>query len=245
MIAIVSNVHSNLPALAEFLSRVERLKEEGKEVERIYIISAIGLMPYPSETVRLLSERPEGYIRVISGKYDRLIARWGEMNEKEKEEAVGRELAEVLDVYWDMLGHDGRKWLRTEPESFLTDKFDSNEFYFTYGLIDSPDEMPAENETPSYYESRFAELKKYEVISVAGRGHYAVNTKIGKIVCPGTLGVGKSPAFALVDTSTLAVSFESFSYNIKEVEDRINELEVSRAAKDLLREILYRKKAIP
>ncbi len=242
MIAIVSNVQSNLPALVEFLTRVERLKEEGKNVERVYILSAFGLMPYPYETFRLLSDRPGNFIRVVSGKFDRLIARWGELDEREKEEAAGREMAEVIDVYWDMLGHEGRKWIRNEIESVLTDRFDSNEFYFTYGLIESPDEMPAEEGTPGYYESRFSELRKYEVIGVAGRRHYVVNTKIGKVVCPGMLGIGKEGWFALVDTKTLAVSFESFSYSVKEVEDRINELDISSKAKEALKSVLYRRK---
>ncbi len=79
---------------------------------------------------------------------------------------------------------------------------------------------------PTYYEAKFADLKKYEVIAVAGREPYAVNAKIGKIVCPGIAGLGKEPTFALVDTKTLHVSFETFSYNIKEVEDRIRELDV-------------------
>lgn len=243
MIAIVSNVSSNLPALAEFLSRVERLKEEGKRVDKIYIISALGLMPYPYETFRLLNEKPDS-IRVILGRYDRLLAKWGELEEREKKELAG-DLAEVFDAYWDMLGHDGRKWLRSEPEAFLTEKFDSNEFYFTYGSIDKPESMPREDEPPSYYESMFGVLKKYEVIAVAGKKHYVVNTKIGKIVCPGMLGVGREPTFALVDTKTLAVSFESYSYNVKEVEDRIGELDVSKNAREMLKEVLYRKRVLP
>ncbi|WP_456369226.1 hypothetical protein [Geoglobus sp.] len=243
MIAIVSNVSSNLPALAEFLSRIERLKESGKQVDKIYIISAFGLMPYPYETFRLLREKPDS-VRVALGRYDRLLAKWGELEEGERRELAG-DLAEVFDAYWDMLGHDGRKWLRSEPESFLTDKFDSNEFYFTYGPVDQPESMPQEDEPPSYYESRFGELKKYEVVAVAGKRHYVVNTKIGKIVCPGMLGIGKEPTFALVDTKTLAVSFESYTYNVKEVEDRISELDVSKKAKEMLKEILYRKRALP
>jgi len=239
MIAILSNLHSNLPALVEILSRVERLKEEGVDVKKIYILSAFGLMPYPEETYKLLSGRQGEIISVVSGKYERLLAKWNELSDEEKEEKVGRELLRVIDLYWDMIGREGRKWIRNMVERFIAEKFGSNEFYFTYGLLENPDEMPAEKQPPAYYEAKFADLKKYEVIAVAGREPYAVNTKIGKIVCPGISGLGRVPTFALVDSKTLHVSFETFSYNIREVEDRIKELDVSATTKEYLKEILY------
>ena len=144
MIAILSNLHSNLPAFAEILSGVERLKEEGVDVKKIYILSAFGLMPYPEETYKLLSGGQGKIISVVSGKYDRLLAKWNELSDEEKEELVGRELMDVIDLYWDMLGREGRKWVRNMTEKFIAEKFDWNEFYFTYGLLENPDEMPAE-----------------------------------------------------------------------------------------------------
>ncbi|WP_456329319.1 hypothetical protein [Archaeoglobus sp.] len=245
MIAILSNLHSNLPALAEILSRVEKLKEEGVDVKKVYILSAFGLMPYPEETYKLLSGSQGKIISVVAGKYDRLLAKWNDLSDEEKEELVGKELMDVIDLYWDMLGHEGRKWVRNMTERFIAEKFDWNEFYFTYGLLENPDEMPAEKQPPTYYEAKFADLKKYEVIAVAGREPYAVNTKIGKIVCPGIAGLGREPTFALVDTKTLHVSFETFSYNIKEVEDRIKELNVPETTKEYLKDILYRGRPFP
>ncbi|MET1123697.1 MAG: hypothetical protein ABWW66_00340 [Archaeoglobaceae archaeon] len=237
MIIALANLHSNLLALAEILSYAERMKEEGTSVEAVYVISPFGLMPYPREVYELLHEKPE-FIRVVAGKYDRLLAKWSELSEEEKE-SYGV-VAEVLDVYWDMLGHEGRKWVRNMEESFLTERFGDNEFYFVYGLLEAPDEMPLENEPPSYYEAKFAELRKYEVIVVAGRKQYVVPTRIGKFVCPGVAGLGRTADFAVIDTKGLAVSFDSVEYKVSEVEDAIEQLDVSAKAKEFLKDALYR-----
>lgn len=241
MIVVLSNLHSNLPAFSSILSEVERRKENGADIGGIYIISAFGLMPYQREIYKMLSEKPEE-VKVVAGKYDRLLAKWGEIDERKKEEYGV--MAEVLDFYWEMLGHEGRKWIKSMEANTITEKFGWNRFYFAYGTPANPNEMPDESATSPYYEARFGDLKGYEAIVVAGSRPYSLQTNAGRIICPGTAGLGKKSSFAIIDTRNLSVSFEEVHYSISEVESRIEELDVSQKAKDFLKEALFRKKIV-
>ena len=83
MIVVASNLHGNLIALNRLLEEVEALKEEGKDIEGIFILGIFGYMPYPREVYEVLRKSD---VTVVRGRIDHLISRWGDMSEEEKEE---------------------------------------------------------------------------------------------------------------------------------------------------------------
>ena len=238
-LAVLSNVHGNLKALVEALSEIEKLKENGKNIEKTIIIGIFGFMPYPKEVFKLLSNAQN--ILCVRGKIDHLIAKWSEDDEiKEELREEDPFLANIVEWNWENMGRDARKWLRNEVPALLFEKFGDNEFGFSYG---KPFDIHSEvlPKMPlSYYESIMASIKKYEMLVVAGYEPFVAETVFGKIACPGGIGVQKKgfkPRFLIVDTATLDVSFYEFEYPRKEVEDRLKELKPPEYSK--LIDILY------
>ena len=221
MIVVASNLHGNVVALRRLLEEVEKLKDEGKDIKKVFILGVFGYMPYPKEVL----EEVKG-LEVARGRLDHLIAKWKDMSEDEKSEIP--ELDRFI-VEWnrEKLGKDGRRWIRNEVPAFLTEKFGDNEFLFTYGSPFDPingEVLP--NQPSSYYENLLAPFKKFEMLVVGGYEPFIAETQYGKIVCPGVCGFyrrGNSPTFALIDTRSLDVSFYDFDFDRGVVERKIKE----------------------
>ena len=228
-IVVASNCHGSLPALASLLTEVERLKERGRKISKIYLIGIFGIFPYAKEIYRLLSssegpsqgssEGHESIITPIKGKYDHLI---------EKPERIDDDFPEferkALMFAHNALGHEGRKWLRTSVASSLAENFGDNRFYFTYSPVDE-DVLP--KMPTSYYESMLSGLGKYDVVVVAGYQPFLVKTRHSKIVCPGSISIAAErdarPSFAVIDVETTAVEFFNLEYSRSEVERRVRD----------------------
>ncbi len=226
-VAVVSNVHGNLKALATAFSEIEKMKESGKDIEKIVVIGIFGYMPYPKEVYKMLSDAPN--VLCVRGRIDHMIAKWSDMSEEEKEEFRAEEpfLAKVVEWNWEEMGRDARKWLRNFVPALLFEKFGDNEFAFSYGKPFNIHSEVLPKMPLSYYESIMAAVRKYEMLVVAGYEPFLAETKYGKIACPGGLGVhkkGLKPSFAIIDTASLDISFHEFEYAKKEVEDRLREL---------------------
>jgi len=73
-IAALSNLHGNLKAIATALSEIEKMKERGKDVEKVVVIGIFGYMPYPREVYKLLSQASN--VLCVRGRIDHLIAKW-------------------------------------------------------------------------------------------------------------------------------------------------------------------------
>ncbi len=80
--------------------------------------------------------------------------------------------------------------------SYLTEKFGNNEFFFVYGdLFKQVEESQYYQEelnprkSVSYYEKFLEPLRTYEAVVVGGRTHYVVETRFGKVICPGSCGM--------------------------------------------------------
>ncbi len=223
MIVVASNLHGNLMSLRKLLEEVEKLKDEGKDIKKVYILGVFGYMPYPKE---VLEEVVEKDLEVTRGRLDHFIAKWKDMSDDEKSEIP--ELDRFM-VEWnrEKLGKEGRSWIRNEVPAFLTEKFGDNEFLFTYGSPFDPingEVLP--NQPSSYYESVLSPFKKFEMLVVGGYEPFVAETPYGKIVCPGVCGFyrrGNSPTFAVIDTRSLDVSFYDFDFDRGVVERKIKE----------------------
>jgi len=240
-IAVASNIHGNLPALASILSKIERLKEDGRDIGKLYILGVFGFMPYPKEVFEMI-KGSNGLLTPVRGKYDHLIARWGEMDEREKEdlkEDLPDFAIEMIEWNWQTLGHEGRSWIRNDVPAFISEKFGDNEFFFVYGDPFNPVNGEIQPKRSSaYYEQFLAPFKKYEVIVVAGREPFVAETKYGRLVCPGSAGLqpirGTNPTFAVIDTRTTDVAIFEFEFSKSDVEERIKEAGLPEQIKELL-----------
>ena len=234
-IAVISNVQGNLPALTNALAEIEKLKESGRKIEKVYILGLLGYFPYPKEVVEIVKNSDS--IAAVRGKYDHLIARWEEIDEEDIEDLADF-MIKTIEWNWKELGKL-RSWLRNELPAFLVENFGNNRFLFVYGDPFNPvnGEILLKRST-AYYEQFIAPLK-YDLIAVGSKEPFIAETRYGKIVCVGSIGFGvrnSKPTFAVIDTKTTDISFFDFEFNRKSVEDKIKENNLPQQ----LIEILYR-----
>lgn len=246
-IAVVSNLHGNLPALESIISEAQSLKQHGREIERIYIIGVLGFMPYPRRVYETI-HNSQDFLIPVKGKYDQLISTYHELDEATLEEIKDVLPHFVIDmVEWnrDLIGKDGRNWLHYMP-SYTTGKFGNNEFFFVYGdlfkqveestLFDQEELKP--KMPVSYYENFLEPLRTYEVVVIGGRTHYVAETRYGKVICPGSCGLKPTrdarPHFAVIDTVNTDVSFFEFDFEKTYTYKKIKELKLPGETTDLL-----------
>lgn len=222
-IAVASNLHGNLLALSAMLGKIEKLKEDGENIEKVYVLGIFGFFPYAKEVYELISGSGD-YIKAIRGIYDHAIARYSEDRENLNQELTEIEL-KAVEWNYESLGREGRKWIRNYVPAFVAEKYGDNEFFMCYG---SPFDLLKGEVLPSqptaYYETILSPIRKYEMLAVAGNDRFVVETKYGKIVCPGVIGYyrrGEKPSFAVIDTRNLDVYFEEVEFRRSEVEERI------------------------
>ncbi|RLI79002.1 metallophosphatase family protein [Archaeoglobales archaeon] len=228
-IAVVPDVQGNLMALSSAIAEIEKLKESGRKIEKIYILGLLGYFPYPKEVVELVKNSKT--ISAVRGKFDHLIARWSEIDEIED---FPDYIIKTVEWNWRELGKL-RAWLRNELPAFLVENFGNNRFLFVYGDPFNPVNGEILPKKPTSYYEQFTSPLKYDLIVVSSKEPFIAETRHGKIVCAGSI-VRQTPTFAVIDTKTTDVSFFDFEFNRKSVEDRIKE---KGLPKELI-EILYR-----
>ena len=220
--AVVSNLHGNLLAISSLLSEIEKLKEEGEQIDRIYVLGVFGYFPYAKEVCKLISNANN--IIAIRGFFDHAISRFS--YEEEKSELSEFEL-DIVKWNYENLDRECRRWIRNEVPAFLAEKFGNNEILFVYGSPFDPIRGEVKPKQPtSYYESILAPFRKYKLLIVAGKEEFIAETAYGKVVCPGALGFyqrEKKPSYAIVDSKTLDVYFGNIEFDRAKVESRIKE----------------------
>ncbi len=237
-IAVISNLHGNLVALSAFLSEIERLKEDGEDIQRIYVMGIVGYFPYPREVCELIKSG-EGYLFPVRGFYDHAVVRYSDESERAdlREELSDFEF-ELVKWTFENMGRECRKWLRNYVPAFTAERFGNNEILFVYGSPFDPLKGRVEAKMPtSYYESIMAPIRKYEMVVVGGTDEFVAETVYGKVVCPGAIGFyrkGKKPSYAVVDTKTLDVYFGTIDFKRSEVEERIKEANLPGEVLDIL-----------
>lgn len=246
-IAVVSNLYGNLPALERIISEVQGLREHGRDIEQIYIMGVLGFMPYPRGVYERI-ENSEEFLIPVKGKYDQLISSLNELEEgtlEEIKDLLPQFVMDMLEWNRDAIGKEGRNWLKYMP-SYLKQKFGENDFFFVYGdLFKQVEESEifwqAEIKprmSISYYESFLEPLRSYEVVMVGGRAHYVVETRYGKVVCPGSGGLKPTrdtgPHFAVIDTVNTDVSFFEFDFEKTNTYQKIKEMNLPEETTDLL-----------
>lgn len=245
-IAVVSNLHGNLPALESIISETQSLKEHGREIERIYIVGVLGFMPYPRGVYDRINNSDD-FLVPVKGKYDQLISKYHELDEdalNELKDLLPQFVIDMVEWNRDVLDKDERSWLHYMP-SYVTEKFGENEFFFVYGDIFKQVEEPVVFEQSelkpkmpeSYYERFLEPLRTYEIV-VGGRSHYVAETRYGKVVCPGSAGLKPTrdavPHFAVIDTVNTDVSFFEFDFEKTNTYEKIKEFKLPGDTIDLL-----------
>lgn len=221
-IAVISNVQGNLLALTNALAEIEKLKESGRKIEKVYVLGLLGCFPYPKEVVEMMKNSE--LISAVRGKLDHLIARWEEID-KEEVEDLPEYMIKTIEWNWKELGRL-RSWLRNELPAFLVESFGNNKFLFVYGDPFNPVNGEILPKKSTAYYDQFTSPLKYDLIAVSSKEPFIAETRHGKIVCVGSAGFSvkdSKPTFAVIDTKTTDVSFFDFEFNKKSVEDRIRE----------------------
>jgi len=241
-IAVASNLYGNFPALESLLWEIEKLRDRGRFISKVYVIGVLGALPYAREIFEVVSKLDE--VIPVRGKLDDLIIK----SDEKLETKLPRSIEEALRWNWDNLGVEGRKWLKNQVKPFISEKFGDYEFYFTYGNPAEPKNEVKPKMPLSYYEKIHELFKNYKVIVVAGKEEFCIKTPYGKIVSPGPLGVklkkNKRPVFAVIDTETTNVHFFEIEYDEFEIKDRLEMLNFPKDIKKSIQKIFLQGKIL-
>jgi putative phosphoesterase len=204
-IAIIADIHSNLPAFEEVLKKIEGLPT-------FCCGDLVGYNPYPNEVIELV--RKNG-ITSILGNHDYAvltgdtswfnpIAAWA--------------------ISWtiDELKEENRGVLEKLPTVYV------GEFYMVHGSPKNPLEEYIYKDHPDYVFLDFFNYTDKDVV-VLGHTHVPFVKKIGEklIFNPGAVGQPRDgdprASYAIFDTESREVRIERVSYDIEKVDKDIME----------------------
>lgn len=196
-IAVISDVHGNLPALDATLADMARRGVEGV----ISLGDLVGYGPHPNEVV-------EKYASVnitgVVGNYDIAVSR---EDEAEASKLLKQPLSDTArEIFSWTRAHTSdasREYLRKLPASLWIEEGELT-FLFVHGSPEAPNEYL----TPDTPEERLAELleKSGADVIFAGHTHLPMMRKIGEkiVVNPGSVGRPKDgdprASYLIVDT---------------------------------------------
>lgn len=205
VIALIGDVHGNLPALEAVLQHAET-----NSAQAFWNIGdSVGYGPFPEQVVRLLRER---VALNLQGNYDRKVlkvpekaAKWSQTKTPEK----------WLAFQWayDQLSPESREFLSKLPAQRRVN-LDGMRFLLVHGSPASQNEhlFP---DTPQSRMEELAELANADVV-VCGHSHYAFTRRVGETLFVNTGSVGRPDdgdpraAYALLHLDSGAVSVEHF-----------------------------------
>jgi putative phosphoesterase len=215
-VAVITDIHANLPALQAALARIDRLR-----IDRIYCGGdLVGYGPHPNEVCALIQERA---IPTIYGNYDYAIAR--------EEEDCGcayvthhdRELGQQS-VAWTLAHTDraSKEFIRGLPFD-LRLEVGAVPVHLVHGSPRKVNEYLFENKPPSLYE-RLAAAEEARVL-VFGHTHKPWSREHGGVLFVNCGSVGKPKdadrrsAFAVVRAvaDRMDVSIERVEYDAEAV----------------------------
>ncbi len=226
-IAVASNLCGNLPALESFLWELEKLKDGGKVVTKVYIIGILGPLPCAREVFTILSKLEN--VVLIKGKFDELILKSDEKLNLE----LPRYIKDCLRWNLENLGSEGRRWLMNLKD-YHDEKFGEFNFHFRYDNPVEPGEELENNMPQFYYEKIHEQFKQYKMLFIAGKSSFHVLTQYGKIVSLGPIGFKvkrKNPVFAVIDTDTTSVSYFEIKFDEFDIKDRLDSVNFPKGLK--------------
>ena len=214
IIALISDIHGNLPALKAVL------KDAGNaNARQIWSLGdLVGYIPFPNECVELIRKKTAAS---IVGNYDLKVI---DFKQKESEWKESKKQAKFEAFEWNnrTLNPESQKYLRSLPQN-IRRKIGKFEILLTHGSSQSIDE-PVFPDTP---QDRLAELGKIAEsdIIVMGHTHQFMNRKVGDqlFINPGSVGLPVEndlrASYALLEISQdeIKVSERKIQYDISKI----------------------------
>jgi putative phosphoesterase len=214
IIALISDIHGNLPALKAVLKDADNAN--AKQIWNLGDL--VGYIPFPNECIELIRKKASAS---IAGNYDLKVIGF----ERKKGEWKKSKKQAKFDAFeWNNrhLNPQSQKYLRLLPQN-IRHKIGKFEILLTHGSPRSIDE-PILPETP---QSRLVELGKTAEadIIVMGHTHRFMNRKVGnqQFINPGSVGLPvKSDlrvSYALLEVSQdkIKVTERKIQYDISKV----------------------------
>ncbi len=202
-IAVIADVHSNLVALKEVLSEIEKLGD----LPIIHCGDLVGYNPWPNQVVELMKKRG---IKSVMGNHDRVV--------------VTRETgwfnptaARAIDWTADTLTPENTDYLKFLPQAVREE-----EYFMVHG---SPLRPIEEYVFPDYRRAILEEFLKIAErdILILGHTHQPFAIRLGErlILNPGSVGQPRDgdprAAFAVLDTEKREAEIKRVGYDIEEV----------------------------
>lgn len=180
-IALIGDIHANLPALEAVLAHA---CEQG--IRRVWNVGDIvGYGPFPDEVVQLL--RKDEDIVSILGNYDRKVLRFKKKQEKwEKSKDPGKYLA--FEWAYEHLSKKNRKYLRFLSREIKM-KLRGHRILLTHGSPASDEELLFPD-TPDERLRELAQMTKADVV-VVGHSHYPFARQVDDVWFINTGSVGR------------------------------------------------------
>jgi predicted phosphodiesterase len=227
-IGVISDIHSNLPALEGFIARWDDLK-----IDRVVCLGDIvGYNPWPNECIEIVMDRK---IPAIMGNHDRVAAG---IEEPDNFNAAAKRA-----IFWtrEILTDENRNWLSGLPERLLI----NDDTMLVHGSPSNPNEYIFSIDSAAY---NIKYMSEQFGASICFFGHthavavYAYVTgeltllegptiKIEKgkhyLINPGSIGQPRDgdprAAFIIFDDAEMVIEFYRYSYDIDAVYNAIIE----------------------
>ena len=214
-IAVIADVHSNLPALEEVL------KEVG-DLEIFNCGDIVGYNPFPVETVELFMKRN---IKSVLGNHDFTVT-------DTDKQFSNTDAAKSIEWTKKMLKTPHLEYLKALPRSYS-----SKDFIAFHG---SPQDPLNKYIYPNHPMEEFKSFLNLSKIVILGHSHipFIKEFKEGIVFNPGSVGQPRDgnpkASFALLDTEDKKVEIKRTSYDIDRVAGEIKKQGLSKSLADRL-----------
>jgi putative phosphoesterase len=232
IIALISDMHGNFPALKAILKDANRAK-----VKHIWCLGdLVGYIPFPNECIDLIQKDVS---ECVVGNYDRKVIRF---KQKRKEWKTSKKPAKFDAFEWNHqhLNSQNRQYLRSLPEKIYL-KRGKFKILLTHASPESIDE-PVYPETSR---ERLVELGKIADadIIVMGHTHRFMNRKVGHqwFINPGSVGMPVQKdlraSYALLDISQdkINVTERKIPYDISQAIEGLEKVNLSGTLQKMIR----------
>ncbi len=216
MFAVLSDIHSNLPALKAVLEHMEG------EYGRMHIVIAgdmVGYGPYPNETLELLRKQD---IYAIRGNHDRVVSGLGDG-------AHFRKKALETDMWTrKVISEENRNFLKGLPRALVL-------YIGGHGIgvfHGSPAEEDRYIKPGDASEEILDDAMEYGTIDILILGHthlpFTKRLKNGMVMNPGSVGQPRDgdprASYAVVNPESETVEIHRVEYDIESIRARIKEI---------------------